>query len=73
MHLLSQQWIITKNLKLRIEWETCNNINFTDVEWADLNIKFLEGHKFHTPFAQRNFTVQQSKNIDSLKTMLAQA
>ncbi|WP_341200226.1 HD domain-containing protein [Croceibacter atlanticus] len=64
---------ITKNLKLRFEWETCNNIKFTDVEWADLNIKFLEGHKFHTPFAQRNFTVQKSKNIDSLKTMLAQA
>lgn len=40
-----------------------------NIEWLDLQIKFLENHKFHTDFAKNNREELKSKKIEELKSV----
>ncbi|NNL02234.1 MAG: HD domain-containing protein [Eudoraea sp.] len=39
------------------------------IEWLDLQISFLENHKFHTDFAKKNREKLKSKKIKELKSL----
>ncbi len=39
------------------------------IEWLDLQIRFLENHKFHTDFANRNREKLKSEKIKELKSL----
>jgi len=39
------------------------------IEWLDLQISFLENHKFHTDFAKKNREKLKSKKIKELKSI----
>ena len=40
-------------------------------DWLDLQIRFLEGHQFHTDWAKKNRTENKQKVIDGLKARVS--
>lgn len=68
-HLGKNNFII-KNNNLRKEWSIYNNLEFTDEQWQELNIRFLKNHTYHTAFARAYYANQKEKNIRSLEEML---
>jgi putative nucleotidyltransferase with HDIG domain len=52
-----------QNRKLREEWEIFLGLIFTDEEWFNLNLKFLNEHHFYTEVARNLFSKQKSENI----------
>ena len=40
-----------------------------NIQWLDLQIRFLENHKFHTDFAKNNREKLKSKKIKELKSL----
>ncbi|MEO9954958.1 MULTISPECIES: HD domain-containing protein [Nonlabens] len=59
------------NSNLRAEWQHTMSLNFTDQEWLDLNLSFLENHHFYTQYAQSQFTPKLARNISKLKEKFA--
>ena len=55
---------------LRTEWEFLLNRVYTDEDWVASQIDFLTSHKFHSPFAQLEYTKRKSKNITRLNEQL---
>lgn len=60
----------SQNEKLRREWSYYGNAEFSDREWFEMNIHFLERHSFHTEFAKKHFTNQKTENIEILKSLI---
>lgn len=56
---------------LRKEWELLKGLVYTDEEWFQLNIGFLENHYYFTAFARKNFDRDQQSNLAKLKGHLA--
>lgn len=56
-----------RNRLLRLEWETFLDMIFSDEEWINLNIRFLEEHHFYTEVAQNIFGKQKSANVIKFK------
>jgi len=65
-HLGSANYM-SKNELLRKEWETYNNLNFTDSEWIKLNVNFFKEHKFHTDYGNTILKRQKTKNQDFIQ------
>ncbi|MEM7039751.1 MAG: Pycsar system effector family protein [Bacteroidota bacterium] len=55
---------------LRTEWEFLMAKVYTNEDWVASQIDFLTTHKFHTPFAQLEFSKRKSKNITRLNEQL---
>jgi predicted metal-dependent HD superfamily phosphohydrolase len=51
---------------LRKEWGATLNKSFSDKEWIDLNIEFLNKHTFHTEYCKELFNKPKSKNLETL-------
>ena len=51
---------------LRNEIQSKDGNKFSEVEWLNINLKFLKKHKFYTEYAKQNFDIQ--KNINYIKT-----
>lgn len=58
----------TKNSQLRKEWEIYNGMEFSEEEWIEMNIAFMEKHLFYTSYAKENFSIQKLKNIEFFKS-----
>lgn len=52
--------------QLRKEWENLGN-HYTDKQWFDLQVRFMENHKFRTRSAQLLFGPKKSENLLFLK------
>ncbi|KAA9325003.1 Pycsar system effector family protein [Adhaeribacter soli] len=48
---------------LRVEWEIFLNRFYTDYEWAQHQLDFLQKHAFRTEFGRQRFEAQREKNI----------
>jgi len=59
-----------KNFKLRKEWSIYNDQEYTDEQWIEMNVNFLQNHAYHTEFAQKHYAQQKLENVDVLKEML---
>ncbi len=59
-----------KNFLLRKEWELFCDTVMTDNEWILSNIKFLEGHRFKTPYGQEILERGKQENIHKLKQLI---
>ncbi|GGG20062.1 hypothetical protein GCM10011344_20880 [Dokdonia pacifica] len=66
---LGKKEYIKANLDLRNEWSTHCNMSFTDEQWLDLNIAFLENHKWHSQAALMFFEKQKVENIRNMKSV----
>ena len=56
---------------LRKEWEFTRNEKYSDDEWIQLNIDFLQSHFYFNPFARKNFEKEKRNNLLKLKAQLA--
>lgn len=65
-HLATKDFVVLSE-KLRKEWQFTRQLNYTDQEWLQLNINFLERHRYHTAYAKEFFEPKKQKNIELLK------
>ena len=56
---------------LRKEWEFTRKESYKDDEWIQLNIEFLQGHFYFSPFARKNFEKEKRNNLLKLKAQYA--
>jgi predicted metal-dependent HD superfamily phosphohydrolase len=71
LHVSENNFIERSNL-LRKEWQATKSKIFTDKEWWELNIEFLNKHSFHTSYCRRQFDKSKSENLKTLGTKLEQ-
>ena len=57
----------SKNKLLRSEWFKCFNKNYTDKEWLENNICFLESHSYFTSYGKEILLPKKQKNLQLLK------
>lgn len=58
-----------KNERLRAEWKTFFNREFSQEQWYSINIKFLENQKFHTSYGKTVLENRKHLNYQMLKEM----
>jgi len=51
---------------LRIEMELTSACKFTDLEWIDFQLKFLNAHKFFTDYARKHIAPGKAKYVKTL-------
>lgn len=62
-HFTKEDYPIKCNL-LRREWESTNKVKYTDLEWAQENLRMLsQRHVYYTEFAIENWQILKEKNI----------
>lgn len=59
-----------RNLLLRKEWELFCDTAMTDKEWILSNIKFMEGHRFKTPYGKDILEKGKQENLNKLKQLI---
>ncbi len=52
--------------RLREEWNAVIPKNYSDKEWAKLNLDFVGAHFFHTSYARNTYDAQQFDNLMDL-------
>lgn len=67
---LGKKSFLTKNRLLREEWENFLGMIFTDKEWLQLNVRFLDEHQFYTAIARKIYGEQKSRNLINLREAL---
>jgi predicted metal-dependent HD superfamily phosphohydrolase len=70
LYHLSSEACQEKSNKLREEWQNIGDKTLTDEEWLETNLKFMEGHHYHTPYGQAVLQQRKKKNIKKLRKML---
>ena len=55
---------------LRVEWEIFLNRFYTDVEWAQHQLDFLQRHQFRTEAGRQRFAAQWERNIQKQRDKL---
>jgi predicted metal-dependent HD superfamily phosphohydrolase len=69
---VSEPNFMERSKLLRNEWEATKSKSFSDKEWYELNIDFLNKHSFHTDYCREQFNKPKSKNLNALMTKLEQ-
>lgn len=65
-HLGSNSFI-NCNRRLRLEWNKCFNKSFSDKEWLENNIIFLESHSYFTSYGKEILHPKKMKNLELLQ------
>jgi predicted metal-dependent HD superfamily phosphohydrolase len=58
---------------LRTEWELRAGVKFTEEEWLNKNIEFVERCRFHTSYAQERYGKKREANLRELMERLKEA
>jgi predicted metal-dependent HD superfamily phosphohydrolase len=65
--------ILTEKIELlREEWKMTLNKSFSDYEWLNQNINFIESNSFHTDYAKEKFGKILKSNLGKLKLKAAE-
>lgn len=67
LHHLGGTDYLAKNKALRQEWATFHDLVFTDENWRQLNIDFLQEHTFFTKYGKEILEPGKQKNLELLK------
>jgi hypothetical protein len=70
LYHLSSEACQEKSEKLREEWHNIGDKVLTDEEWLETNLKFMEGHHYHTPYGQTVLQQRKKKNIKKIRKMV---
>jgi len=65
-HLATRHFFTNGNL-LRQELACSRQIIYTDKEWMEQSLRFLETHSYHTPFAIKMLEKGKKRNIKTLR------
>jgi len=55
---------------LQTEWEKFLGKTYSPLEWAQMQLSFLQSSRFYTPYCQKNYKPIQDKNIEFVKTKI---
>ncbi|WP_226163081.1 Pycsar system effector family protein [Hymenobacter terricola] len=55
---------------LRTEWELVLGKSYTNPEWAELQLNFMLGHKFHSEAGKERYRKEFKKNVDEQRDRL---
>ncbi|HEU5145925.1 MAG TPA: Pycsar system effector family protein [Chryseosolibacter sp.] len=67
LYHLSTASCTEQSARLRQEWETQGKGSMRDEEWLRHNLKFLENHRYHTPYGQTILQAGKKKNIKKFR------
>jgi predicted metal-dependent HD superfamily phosphohydrolase len=67
---LSADHFMERSALLRKEWDVTKNQQYTDKEWCELNIAFLNNHEFHTGYCRELFDKVRKVNLKQLTDAL---
>lgn len=67
---ISQDAFFYRKLLLRREWELVFNKHSSDLEWHQLNLEFLQGHKFFTSYGKSVLMDGQKRNEERVKNLI---
>lgn len=67
---LSSPLCSQKSDALREEWRLTEKRTLDDREWLQQNLKFLEDHRYHTPYGQTVLQDGKKKNIKKIRKQL---
>src|SRR5690606_381055 len=67
MYHLGIESYIFRNERLRAEWKTFFNKEYSDEEWYSINMEFLKNHRYHTWFGKTVLTNRRELNYKMLK------
>lgn len=70
LHYVGSDSFVEKAECLREEWEQTKNLRFSEAAWIQQNIRFLEGHRFHTEVAKKRYEDRKKENLQLLKEKL---
>ena len=56
---------------LKTEWEVTQNRHFDEKQWLELNLSFLNNHKFYSAVGEQTFSDRKRKNILKLQSQLS--
>lgn len=51
---------------LREEWRLMLGLVYSDAEWLESNIEFLDGRVYHTPYARSRYGAARQRNLERL-------
>ena len=72
LSILGSQDFYKRSIDLRKEL-AARGQPYADLEWCQVQLKFLERHSYNTDAARKIFTATKEKNIARLRRLLAQA
>lgn len=67
LYHLGLESYIFRNERLRVEWETFFDKEYSDEEWYAINVEFLEHQKYHTWFGKTVLKNRKDLNCKMLK------
>lgn len=70
LHYLGEENFEKIGNHLRKEWEMIQKKFYSDTEWLELNLTFLNNHTYHTPAAKAFYNAQKEKNKEQLESRL---
>lgn len=67
LYHLGMPQFFERNKLLRAEWETDLDLHYSDADWLQLNITFVESHQFHTAYGQKKLQAGMQQNLAQLR------
>ena len=67
---LGTKYFLMLNERLRTEWESHQNLYYSDLEWYGMNIDFLNDHDFHTAYGKQILEPVKQQNITLFESIL---
>jgi predicted metal-dependent HD superfamily phosphohydrolase len=67
---LGKKRYFDRSALMRVEWEKALGKTYTDIEWLNSNMEFFRKHRFHTAYAQTEFSQRHSKSLAKLEEQL---
>jgi predicted metal-dependent HD superfamily phosphohydrolase len=71
LHYLGENKFEHFSSMLRKEWELLQSEYYSEIQWLELNLSFLENHAYFTPAAKAFYNGQKEKNIQQIKSRRA--
>ncbi|MEM9822510.1 MAG: Pycsar system effector family protein [Bacteroidota bacterium] len=70
LNSIGSEVFLQNSSNLRQEWKVCCDTDYTDLEWLQNNLDFLEQHQYYSPEAQKLFGNTKKANLKKVKKML---
>jgi predicted metal-dependent HD superfamily phosphohydrolase len=67
---LGKKSFFKRNAEFRKEIENVSGKAFTDIEWYEFDLKFLNKHKYYTAFAKENLVSRKNEHIKQIQSKL---
>ena len=67
---IGKEEFYSKSLTLKSEWESIDRKKFTELEWLQSSLEFINSTLFYTDYAKSKYERGRQKNISRLNEMI---